>query len=65
MTSRFRHIALFGKHHTSLGGDVLAQSRRVLDDMAHFVARCGAEVVIERGANAATSGASGAAAQPA
>ncbi len=48
MTSRFRHIALFGKHHTSLGGDVLAQSRRVLDDMAHFVARCGAEVVIER-----------------
>ena len=48
MKTRFRHVALFGKHHTSLTGQALASSRQVLDDMAHFVSRLGAEVVLEQ-----------------
>ena len=49
MKSKFRHIALFGKYHTTVSGAALESSRRVLDDVAQFVSRMGAEVVLEEG----------------
>ena len=49
MKSKFRHVALFGKYHTMVTGAALESSRRVLDDVAQFVSRIGAEVVMEKG----------------
>ena len=49
MKSKFRHVALFGKHHTTVTGAALESSRRVLDDVAQFVSRIGADVVLEEG----------------
>ena len=49
MKSKFRHVALFGKYHTTVTGAALESSRRVLDDVAQFVSRIGAEVVLEEG----------------
>jgi len=49
MKSKFRHVALFGKYHTMVTGAALESSRRVLDDVAQFVSRIGAEVVLEAG----------------
>ena len=47
MKSKFRQVALFGKYHAMVTGAALESSRRVLDDVAQFVSRIGAEVVIE------------------
>ena len=49
MKSKFRHVALFGKYHTTVTGAALESSRRVLDDVAQFISRIGAEVVLEEG----------------
>jgi NAD+ kinase len=49
MKSKFRHVALFGKYHATVSGAALESSRRVLDDVAQFVSRIGAEVVLEAG----------------
>lgn len=49
MKSKFRHVALFGKHHTTVTGAALESSRKVLDDVAQFISRNGAEVVLEKG----------------
>ena len=49
MKSKFRHVALFGKYHTMVTGAALESSRRVLDEVAQFISRIGAEVVLEEG----------------
>jgi NAD+ kinase len=45
MRSKFRHVALFGKYHTT--GGALESSRKVLDDVAQFLGRQGCEVVLD------------------
>lgn len=47
MNPKFRQVVLFGKHHPIVSGAALESSRRVLDDIAHFISRLGCEVVIE------------------
>ena len=49
MKSKFRHVALFGKYHAVVTGAALESSRRVIDDVAQFISRIGAEVVLEEG----------------
>jgi NAD+ kinase len=48
MKSKFRHVALIGKYHTPVSGAGVDGSQRVLEDIAHFLARQGCEVVLER-----------------
>ena len=48
MKSRYRHVALFGKTHANVHGVSLDHSRQVLDDVAHFLARRGCDVVVEK-----------------
>ncbi len=48
MKSRYRHVALFGKTHANVHGVALDHSRQVLDDVAHFLARQGCDVVVEK-----------------
>jgi NAD+ kinase len=48
MKSKFRHVALIGKYHAPVTGVGADHSRRVLEDLAHFLARQGCEVVLER-----------------
>lgn len=48
MKSQFRHVALFGRTHASVTGAALESSRKVLDDVAHFLARQGCEVVFDQ-----------------
>jgi NAD+ kinase len=48
MRSKFRHVALFGKYHTSAHGGALESSRRALDDVAQFLTRQGCDVVLDQ-----------------
>ena len=48
MRSRFRHVALFGKYHTTTQGGALESSRRALDDVAQFLTRQGCDVVLDQ-----------------
>jgi NAD+ kinase len=48
MRSKFRHVALFGKYHTTTQGGALESSRRALDDVAQFLTRQGCEVVLDQ-----------------
>ena len=48
MKSQFRHVALFGRTHASVTGTALESSRKVLEDVAHFLARQGCEVVLDK-----------------
>ena len=48
MKSKFRHVALFGKHHTTAHGGALESSRRALDDVAQFLTRQGCDVVLDQ-----------------
>lgn len=48
MSSRFRHVALFGKYHANTQGGALESSRRVLDDVAQFLTRHGCEVFLDQ-----------------
>ncbi|MEY5028787.1 MAG: putative inorganic polyphosphate/ATP-NAD kinase [Pseudomonadota bacterium] len=47
MKSRFRQVALFGKYHATTHGSALEISRKVLEEMVHFLERLGIEVVLE------------------
>lgn len=48
MKSKFRHVALIGKYPATISGAVVDRSRHVLEDIAHFLARQGCEVALER-----------------
>ena len=48
MKSKFRHVALIGKYQTVASGASSASSRRVLEDIAHFLHDQGCEVVFEQ-----------------
>ena len=48
MKSKFRHVALFGKYHATVTGGALESSRKVLDDVAQFLAHQGCEVVLDK-----------------
>lgn len=48
MKSKFRHVALFGKYHTTAHGGALESSRRALDDVAQFLTRQGCDVVLDQ-----------------
>ena len=48
MRSKFRHVALFGKYHTTAHGGALESSRRALDDVAQFLTRQGCDVVLDQ-----------------
>ena len=47
MKSQFRHVALFGRTHATVSGAALESSRKVLEEVAHFLARRGCEVVFD------------------
>ena len=47
MKSLYRHVALFGRTHATLNGAALEASRKVLEDVAQFLARQGCEVVFD------------------
>jgi NAD+ kinase len=48
MTSQFRQVALIGKYHTAVSGAAAGSIRTALEDIAHFLATQGCEVVFER-----------------
>lgn len=48
MTSIFRHVALIGKYHASLSGGQSGAMRRVLEDVAEFLASQGCDVMVEQ-----------------
>jgi NAD+ kinase len=48
MKSKFRHIALIGKHQPPVAGGMQLSSRQVLDKLAHFLHTEGCEVVVEK-----------------
>ena len=48
MKSQFRHVALFGRTHATVTGAALESSRKVLDEVAHFLARLGCDVVFDQ-----------------
>ena len=54
MKSKFQHVALIGKYQTQGPGSHAVNARTVLDDIAHFLARQGCEVVIESETSANT-----------
>jgi NAD+ kinase len=58
MKSQFRQVALIGKHPAAVAGHAAAAMSAVLDEVAHFVASRGCEVVLERD-TAAASGITG------
>jgi NAD+ kinase len=47
MKSQFRHVALFGRTHATVSGPALESSRKVLEEVAHFLARLGCDVVFD------------------
>lgn len=47
MKSKFRHVALIGKYNAADSGRARETSRRMLDDIAHFLARQGCDVTLE------------------
>lgn len=48
MNSIFRHVALIGKYHASLSGRQSDAMRRVLEDIAEYLAAQGCEILVER-----------------
>jgi len=48
MKSRFRHVALVGKYHTTASGPGGGSALAALQDVAEFLARQGCEVVLEK-----------------
>lgn len=52
MKSQFRQVALFGKTHATVAGKALDTSRKVLEEVAHFLERQGCEVWFEHEAMA-------------
>jgi NAD+ kinase len=58
MKSQFRQVALIGKYPASVSGPAALPMRAALEDVAHFLASKGCEVVLER-ETASASGISG------
>ena len=58
MKSIFRQVALIGKYHAAVSGAQAGSARAVLEDIAHFLASQGCEVLFER-ETASTAGISG------
>ncbi|MBI2772696.1 MAG: NAD kinase [Burkholderiales bacterium] len=58
MKSQFRQVALIGKYHAAVSGTPAGAARGALDDIAHFLASQGCDVVVERetAANAGVTG---------
>jgi NAD+ kinase len=58
MNSLFRQVALIGKYHAAGPASVAAAARAPLEDIAHFLASQGCEIVVERdtATNAGISG---------
>lgn len=52
MKSIFRQVALFGKYHAAVPPALAASTRAALEDIAHFLAVQGCDVVLERDAAA-------------
>lgn len=48
MKSTFRQVALFGKYQTTSSGGSSAASRKVMEDITHFLHDQGCEVVLEK-----------------
>ena len=48
MTSKFRHVALFGKYQSVASGSSGASSRQAMEDIAQFLHAQGCEVVFEQ-----------------
>ncbi len=48
MNSIFRHVALIGKYHASLSGRQSDAMRRVLEDIAEYLAAQGCEILLKR-----------------
>lgn len=48
MKSKFRRVALIGKYQTTSSGAALAESRKVLEEIADFLHQQDCEVVLER-----------------
>jgi NAD+ kinase len=48
MTSKFRHVALFGKYESVASGSSGASSRQAMEDIAQFLHAQGCEVVFEQ-----------------
>jgi NAD+ kinase len=58
MKSLFRQVALIGKYHAAVSGAQAGSTRAALEDIAHFLASQGCEVMLER-ETAATVGIAG------
>src|SRR5438105_358823 len=48
MKSQFRQVALIGKYHAAVSGAAAGSTRAALEDIAHFLASQGCEVIVER-----------------
>jgi NAD+ kinase len=48
MNSKFRHVALIGKYHTTSSGPGGSSTRSLLDEIAHFLMDEGCDVVMEQ-----------------
>jgi NAD+ kinase len=48
MKSQFRQVAIVGKYHAAAAGSPAGSVREVLEDIAHFLADQGCDVVLER-----------------
>jgi NAD+ kinase len=58
MKSQFRRVAIVGKYHAAVSGSAAGSSRAALEDIAHFLADQGCEVILEHD-TAAASGIAG------
>ena len=58
MKSQFRQVAIVGKYHAAVSGSAAGSSRAALEDIAHFLADQGCEVILEHD-TAAASGITG------
>ena len=50
MKSHFRQVALIGKHPSAVTGSRAGAARAALEDIGHFLASSGCDVVLEQGA---------------
>jgi NAD+ kinase len=58
MTSQFRQVAIVGKYHAAVSGSAAGSLRAALEDIAHFLADQGCDVILEH-ETAAASGIAG------
>jgi NAD+ kinase len=58
MKSQFRQVAIVGKYHAAVSGSAAGSLRAALEDIAHFLADQGCDVILEHD-TAAASGIAG------